>query len=121
MAPVTMGKLSAEFLISEANDYRSRDEVTVDATGGALEPGTILGIVTASGKYVRHNAAGVDGSQTEAGILMVAIGAVEDTRTVIARDAEVSESDLTYEVGADAAQVAASNAALASLGIVVRN
>lgn len=121
MAPVTMGKLAAEFVISEANDYRSRDEVVVDATGGAMEAGTVLGQITASGKFVQHDAAAVDGSQNEAGILMFGIGAVEEKRTIVARDAEVSEADLTYEVGADAAQITASNAALAALGIVVRN
>ncbi|WP_299663852.1 head decoration protein [uncultured Ruegeria sp.] len=120
MAPTTMGKLAAEFLISEANNNRSRDEVTVDATAAALEPGTILGKVTASGDFVRHAAGASDGSENEAGILMFGIGAVEEERTIVARDAEVSQADLTYEAGADAAQITASNAALAALGIIVR-
>lgn len=120
MAPVTQTVKTAEFLVSEANGCRSRAEVTVDATGGALVAGTILGVVTASGKYVRHNAGAVDGSENEAAVLYEGIGAVEDTRTVILRDAEVTQSLLTYEVGADAAQITASNAALAALGIIVR-
>lgn len=120
MPPVNMGTRDAEFLISEANNHRSRDEVIVDATGGALEAGTILGQVTASGKFVRHDAAAVDGSETEAGVLLLGIGAVEEARAVISRDAEVQSDYLTYEAGADAAQITASNAALATLGIIVR-
>ena len=120
MAPVTMGKLMAEFLVSEANGYRSREAVTVVAAAD-LEPGTILGRITANGNYVRHDAAAGDGSQTEAGILLEAIASgVTDSRTIIARDAEVSGADLTYEAGADQAQIDASNAALAGLGIAVR-
>lgn len=120
MATITEGQRTAGFIVSEANAYRSREEVTVDATGGALEPGTILGKITASGKYVRHDAGAADGSEAEAGILLSAIGAEEATRTIIARDAEVMASELTYESGADATQKTTSNAALASLGIIVR-
>jgi len=120
MATMTEGQRTAGFIVSEANAFRSREEVTVDATGGALEPGTILGKVTASGKYVRHAAGASDGSEAEAGILFSSIGAEEATRTIIARDAEVAASELTYEAGADAAQKTTSNGALASLGIIVR-
>ena len=120
MTILTEGARTADFLVSEANGYRSREAATVDATGGALEPGTILGIVTASGKYVRHDAGAVDGSEAEAGILFEGIDAVEDERTVIVRDAEVNEAHLTYEAGADQAQIDVSNAALRGLGITVR-
>lgn len=120
MTILTEGARKAAFVVSEANDFRSRDEVTIDASGGALDPGTVLGKVTASGKYVRHAAGAADGSETEAGILLAGIGAVEDVRTVIKRDTEVAQAELTYEVGADAAQITTSNAALAALGIIVR-
>ncbi len=121
MAITTRGGLQTAFLLSEANEYRSRKKVTVDASGGALASGTVLGIVTASGDYVRHAAGASDGSEDEAGILLYDIGAVEEEAVVIVRDAEVNEADLTYEAGADAAQVTASNTALAALGIIVRN
>lgn len=120
MPPVVEGAYTAEFIISEANNHRSRDEVIVDATGGALDPGTVMGIVTSSGRYVRHAAGASDGSENEAGILFEGIGAVEESRTVIRRDAEAKGGLLTYEAGADAAQITSSNAALAALGIIVR-
>lgn len=120
MAILTQGRLNAAFLISEANDHRSRDEEIVDATSGALETGTVLGKVTSSGKFVRHDAGASDGSENEAGILLIGIGAEEAGRTVIKRDAEVQKSELTYAAGANAAQKTATNAALEALGIVVR-
>lgn len=43
MATLTEGVRNASFLVSEANNYRSRDAVTVDATGAALDAGTVLG------------------------------------------------------------------------------
>ena len=113
---------TAGFLVSEANNmYRSREEEIVNATGAALLPGTIMGKVTGSGEYVRHNAGASNGSQTEAGILFEAIAEGEvQKRTLVVRDAEVVGAHLTYEDGADAAQITATNAALKALGIIVR-
>lgn len=125
MAPVSEGKRFGEFLHSEAEFDRSRDEVTVTVPDGGMVAGTVLGIVTSSGKYVRHAAGASDGSEDEAAILMANIdndtgSDVDHTATVIARAAQVYEHALTYEAGADAAQIATSNAALAALGIIVR-
>lgn len=120
MSVIKEGRRTAAFLVSEAEDYRSRDEVTVDATSGALEAGTILGQVTATKKFVRHDAAASDGSETEAAVLYQGIGAEEAQRTIISRAAQVHGSELTYEDGADESQITTSNDALASLGIIVR-
>ncbi|MBN9078524.1 MAG: hypothetical protein BGN87_00170 [Rhizobiales bacterium 65-79] len=209
MTIYTDGPRTAGFLISEAGNHRSRDQATVDATGAALAPGTILGrkavgaatatakagntgnatisavttgagakigsysvaftaatkfdvtdpdgfrirsgqtgtayaddigftitaggtamvagdgfdivVAAGSGRYVRHDPDAGDGSQIEAAILFegLAEDAVEP-RTVVARDAEVAGSRLTYCAGADTDQKAASNVALARLGIIVR-
>lgn len=123
MTILTEGARKAEFLVSEANDWRSRDEVTLTVPAGGLEAGTVLGVITSSGKYVRHAAGAANGSENEAGILYANFSdadAGDNDATIIARDAEVNGSDLTYEDGADAAQITTSNAALAALGIIVR-
>ncbi len=126
MAILTEGARAMEFLVSEANDWRSRDEVTVTVPANTtFAAGTILGKLTATGKLVRHDAALITGAEDETAILGFNIvngtgGAVDYTLTVIARDAEVNGPDLTYEAGADAAQILVSNAALAALGIIVR-
>lgn len=120
MATQSLGKRTAEFLRSEANGDRSRAVGTVDATGGALVAGTVLGQVTASGKYIRHDTGAADGSEDAVAILYEGIGAEEAERTLIVRDAEVLAAHLTYEASATSNEITAVNTALAALGIIVR-
>lgn len=120
MATLTEGKRTAQFLVSEANGYRSREKVTVDATGGALEAGTLLGELDDGSAYVRYDPGANDGSETVAGILYEGIGAEEAERTIINNDAEVRASDLTYEDASGEPDKDTANAGLAALGIIVR-
>ena len=126
MAILTEGARNAEFMISEANHWRSRDQVVVTVPANTTyEAGTVLGLITSSSKYVRHAAGASDGSQNEAGILYANLvntsgSPVDMDAAMIARDAEVAQDRLTYEIGADSAQETTSNAALAALGIIVR-
>ena len=120
MAAITMANREAGFIESEANGWRSRDVVTVTATAGALGAGTILGKITATGKYIQHDDAAVDGSETAAAILLADIAAVEDDVTVIIRDAEVAGDDLVYETSATGAEIIEADAELAAVGIIVR-
>jgi len=117
------GVRKAGFIVSEANDWRSRDEGTL--TVGADETivaGTILGKITASGNYIAQLAAAIDGSEAPAAILYAdASGNSEDLSvTVVARDAEVNGAELTYDPAADAAAITTANADLAAVGIIVR-
>jgi len=118
MTTLTEGSRKAEFIVSEANDWRSRDEVvtlTVPATGVAS--GTIVAI-SAAGVATVEPAAG-----EEAGIVFApfpADQAGDYPATVIRRDAEVKASELTYLSTADAVAIEATNAVLAGLGIIVR-
>ena len=126
MATLTKGQSNASFIVSESNGYRSRDDVTVTVPATTTyAAGTILGKITSSGKYVRHAAGATDGSEDEAGVLYETLvnttgSGVDNASVSMARDAEVNGSELTYEVGADAAQITASNLALKALGIIVR-
>jgi hypothetical protein len=126
MATLTKIQSNASFIVSESNGYRSRDDVTVTVPATTTyAAGTILGKITASGKYVRHAAGATDGSENEAGVLYETLvnttgSGVDNASVSMARDAEVNGSELTYEVGADAAQITASNLALKALGIIVR-
>jgi len=121
MAQLNEIRGTANFLVSEANGmYRSRDEGTV-AAGAApgLVAGTILGIHTTTGHYVRYDPAATTGAETIAGILFeAAVGTVK--RTIVVRDCEVNGAHLIYQAGADDAAKATANAALAALGIIVR-
>ena len=54
MTTLTEGLNRGEYLMSEANGTRSRDAVIVTVAGGvALPSGTVLGKITASGKYIK--------------------------------------------------------------------
>ena len=120
MAILTQPVRTANFIVSESNGWRSRETVTVNATGGAMLPGTLLGKITASGKFVRHAPAASDGSQTVAGVLFEGIDAEEAARVAVVRDAEVFDKALIYSDGATAGQITAANAGLNALGIAIR-
>lgn len=123
MTTLNEGKYTAEFLMSEANGQRSRDTVTVVSGAGVIAAGTVLGMITASGKYTTALLASSDGSEGAAAIALYEVDATSaDAKVVIvARDAEVNMNMLTY--GADintAPEKVAANALLAAKGIIVR-
>ena len=126
MATLTKLQATASFIVSESNGYRSRDDVTVTVPASTTySAGTILGKITATGKFVRHAAGATNGSEDEAGVLYETItnttgSGVDSTAVNFARDAEVNGHELTYEIGADAPQIVLSDAALKALGIIVR-
>lgn len=127
MATLNEPRATAEFLSSEANGYRSRDEGTVTVPANTTIPaGRVMARITATGKYVPHDPAGTDnGTRTAVGVLFEAVtngtsGAVDHPRTVIVRDAEVVGAHLTYHAAADGAAKATANASLKAAGIVVR-
>lgn len=114
-----------EFLISEANGQRSREQVTLTASQGDLVPGTVLAKVTATGNYVPYDDdanAGTPGAGVALAILCYAAPNSASTQaiTVIARDAEVYASELTWEASNDTTEKNAGIADLAAVGIIVR-
>lgn len=115
MAELTENPRTGGFLLSEGNGTRSRKTVTLAADNGKLDAGTVLGIVTASDEYAPYDSEATDGTETAMAVLWATTdtddGAVE--AVVIARDAEVIESELT---GSDADGIAD----LASVGIIAR-
>lgn len=118
MTALTEGRHSGEFILSESNGNRSREEVTI-VSGEDLAAGTVLGKITASGKYAAYDNGASDGTQTAVGVLLDACDASGgDTQaTMIARDAEVNGEMLGYLTGADEA---AGITDLLAVGIIVR-
>lgn len=86
-----------------------RDLVTVNDAAGTLEIGTVLGKVTATGKYVRAVQTAVDGSAVAAAIVVQAITIPANTDTsvlcVVRGPASVSKGalvlDATYNLDAE--------------------
>jgi len=106
------------FLISEGNGQRSRAAVVAGAVD--MLSGTIVGKITASGKYLPHLDAAVDGSENAVGVWFNNTDAVDDAGVAILRDAEVQKSLLIYDPAANAAAILVIDAALAALGIIAK-
>lgn len=119
---------TACYLGSEANGTRSRDVVTL-AEGVVRNPGTVLGKVAATGKYVPVDPANgtgegetPDGSHIAVAVLFAAVDAtVGDKPAVItARDAEVEAAALIWPAAITPTQKTAALGQLAAVGIVAR-
>lgn len=123
MPVFTEGRHAAEFVMSEANRQRSRDNITVAAGEGILKPGAVLGQVSADGKYRLTTVAAVDGSETAAAVLLYEVDATSADVDVaaITRDAEVNRNLLSYGADVDTqGEKDAKHADLAAVGIIVR-
>jgi hypothetical protein len=89
---------TGEYLVSEAEGTLSREEVTVTQSGTALVSGTVLGKVTATGKYKPYNNTATDGSEVAAAILYTELkAATGDAKGVVVhvRNCEVFKGALT--------------------------
>lgn len=110
MTTFTEGRHPAEFLLSEANGHRSRE----NGVGGATLPaGEVVKISTS--KLVSY-----DGSGTVVGVLMYPC-ILDQPVAYIARDAEVNQKLLTSTEQTDGTIDTAGIAGLADLGIICRD
>lgn len=111
---------AGDFLLSEANGNRSRDNVTI-VSGQDLAAGAVLGKITASGKYAAYDNTASDGTETAAGVLYAAVDAssADATGVAILRDAEVNTNQIGWAAN-DATGITAGTADLKALGILVR-
>lgn len=120
MAIITEGNHQAEFLLGEL-DSLSLDTVTL-ITGQNIKSGTVLGKITASGKYTLHNNAASDGSEVAVAISLNDVDATSaDTPCVIvARMQEVILSKLIFKDGISAPNKTAALGVLATKFIIAR-
>ena len=104
-----------------------REVATLNETAGATYPiGTVLGKVTATGKYKRVEATAVDGSQVAAAVTIADVTVVANTDAkvvVLARGpAMVSKSALSFGASVDTApEFATAYSQLATVGILVQD
>lgn len=125
---MTEGFYPGHFIVSEANGFRSRDVVTFLSNGTTevtYQAGTVLALVTASGKYTTYDNVGTDGTEAAKAILYdtVVVPATGDKKVVIiARDAEVNAAELQYDAGIADLPTAktAAQADLLAAGIIFR-
>jgi hypothetical protein len=110
-----------DWLKFEEDNLYSRDEVTV-ASGQNLATGTVVGVITASGKVTQLAPAANDGSENAAGVLLNAVDATagDQPGVIVARHAICSDKGLTWPASITAPQKAAAISQLKTLGILVR-
>jgi len=125
MTVLKEGRHAGGFLVWEAFRDYTREVITI-ATGGTnpvLDPGTVLGKITASGKYAAHDPAAVDGTETAVAVLWGAadVTAADATAVALVRGpAVVNGNDLVFAGTPTAAQITAAHTALDAVGILTR-
>jgi hypothetical protein len=121
MAAIQEPNRLGDWLKFEEDNLYSRDQVTV-ASGQNLKTGTVVGIITASGKVTQLAPSANDGSQNAAGVLVADVdaSAADAPAVIIARHAVCSDKALVWPSGITSAQKTAAIAQLKQLGILVR-
>ena len=118
--PPSMG----DVLKYEVNPNYTREVVTLLA-GMPYPVGSVLGRITASGKYTYASAAGADGAETAIAVLLYAVDATlaDATGIVVARGpAIVSRAALAYDATVDdGAKIITKIGQLTTAGIIARD
>lgn len=117
------GLYAGEFMISECDEGAiSRDAIVIASGQGILEAGSVLGQITASGKFAAYDNSASDGTQVASGVLYEKTDATSaDVDAVaITRLAEVKSSLLSFKSDQDATAKAAALADLKIANIIAR-
>lgn len=123
MTVFTEGRHPVEGLMIEGPGSISREDAVVASGAGIIAPGSVLGRITASGKYVLSPETGTDGSQVAVAIALYGCDATSADQeiSIIRRIAEWRKDTLTFHASVnDATKVAAKVAQLAAQNIIAR-
>lgn len=119
--PKTGGARQSDWLVFEecgVSRY-SRENIVIVAGSGPLPTGTVLGKISASGKYGVYDNAGAGGVEVAAAILAEPVDATAgDVKgAAVVRYAKVAPGGLTWKASLSAGDKTAGLADLAALGI----
>ena len=120
MTTLTEGKHAGGFLTWEVLSDYTRETITIASGAGKLAPGTVLGQITASGKYAAHDPNATDGTETAVAVLWGKADASGGDATAVAvvrGPAIVNRHEISWPEGATEAQITTATTALAGLGI----
>lgn len=124
MAPLVQPPTEGDLLKFDLDKNYTREVVTL-LEGTNYQLGSVLGLITASGKYKLSTNTGSDGAQTAAGVLIAAVDATGGDRTgvIIKRGpAVVARQMLVFDASVDDdAKRATKIGQLTTLGIVARD
>lgn len=118
-----MDAFAHEWLKHELDMEFTRRTVTLVSGAGSLKTGTVLGKITASGKYQKHVNGAADGTQTAVAILLNAVDATsaDQQAVVIIRDAVINPLSLVWDASVNTQPKKDSAlASLLTLGIATR-
>lgn len=122
--PITdTGARAADFILMEDEANYSRDAIVIVSGSGVVLPGTVLGKITASGKYGPSPATGATGVETGVALNIYQVDATAaDVRVAaITRKAQVNRNIIRYEATVnDDTKKAAKWTQLGAVGIIVR-
>jgi Bacteriophage lambda head decoration protein D len=116
-------RTDSDVVKTEGRNRISRDEAVIASGSGILDTGTVLGRLTASGKYRPLTPGASDGSQIAVAVTLQKADATsaDAPRTVIlARKAEVVDQAMVWPNSITNNQKAAAIAQLEEVGIVAR-
>ena len=124
MTALTQPPSLGDILKYEVNPNYTRDTVTL-LTGTPYPTGSVLGRITASGKYKLATSGGTDGAQTAVAVLLYAVDATlaDAVGVVVARGpAIISRAALAYDGTVnDGAKIITKLGQLAAVGIIARD
>ena len=124
MTVLTQPPSMGDVLKYEVNPNYTRETVTLLA-GTAYPVGSVLGRITASGKYKLATSGGSDGAQTASAVLLYAVDATlaDATGIVVVRGPSiVSRAGLAYDGTVDdGAKITTKLGQLVALGIIARD
>lgn len=113
----TEGTYTPDNLI--AGDYPIRTKKVTLVSGQNVVRGTVLGVITASGKYTTSLAAAEDGSQNVFAVAAESVNATSgDQEIVVYLTGDFNQDQLVFGTGHTAATT---EAALRDLGIILHN
>jgi Bacteriophage lambda head decoration protein D len=122
MTVLVEGPHPGGFLVWEAFRDYTRETITI-ASGSTLEPGTVLGKITATAKYATHDPNATNGTETATAILWGRADASAGDVLAVALvrgPAVVNQHDLVFAGAPSEAEISAAHAALLDVGIRVR-
>lgn len=112
-----------EIIIDEPPGRHGRDNITLATGSGKVEAGTVVGKVTATGRFKPYDNAASDGSETAFGATLYDADATAADATVsaITRESSLDIHQLKWKAGTDDAAKAAAAVDLAARFIVLRS
>lgn len=111
-----------EIIIDEPNGRHGRDNITLASGSGKVEAGTVVGKVTATGKFKPYDNAASDGSEVAFGATLYDADATSADALVsaVTRETSLDIHQLKWKTGTDDAAKAAAAVDLAARFIVLR-